>query len=59
MTETAGTSNSVKVSFTVFWKIKVDNNVDGLNVNTSREEICFANGRKNTTEYGENIYYFN
>lgn len=37
MAETSGTTNSMEVSFAVLGKIKVDNHVDGLNVDSSGE----------------------
>ena len=32
--------DSMKVGFTVFGEVKVDDNIDGLNIYTSCEEIC-------------------
>ena len=39
MTETARSTNSVQVRLRVLREVKVDDNVDGLNVDTTSEEI--------------------
>ena len=39
MSEPAGTSNTVEVRFRVFGEIKVDDDIDGLNIDTASEEI--------------------
>lgn len=39
MTETPRTTNSVKVGLGVLRKVKVDDNIDRLNVNATREEV--------------------
>lgn len=39
MSESSGSTNSVEVSFRVFGEIKVDNNIDWLDINTSSNQI--------------------
>ena len=39
MAESTGTSNAVKISFRVFGEIKVDDDIDRLNINTTSEEV--------------------
>lgn len=39
MSETTRSSNAVKVRFRVFGKVKVDDDVHGLNINASREQV--------------------
>ena len=36
---TTWSSNAMQVGFSIFWEIKVDHNIDCLNVNSSSEEI--------------------
>jgi hypothetical protein len=39
MAETTRSANTMKISFRILWEIKVDDNVDGLNIYTTSEEI--------------------
>ena len=39
MTETSRATDSVKVSFGVSWEVKVDDNVDSLDVDTTSEQV--------------------
>lgn len=39
MSESTRATDAVKVSFGVLWEIKVDNDVDGLNINTTGQQI--------------------
>ena len=40
MPETPGPTNAVEVRFRSFWEVKVDHDVDGLDVDTAGEQIC-------------------
>ena len=39
MSEPTGTTDTVKIGFGVFWEIEVDDNIDGLNVDTTSKEV--------------------
>ena len=39
MPETTGPSDTVKVCFRIFGKVEIDNDVHGLDINASREEV--------------------
>lgn len=39
MSETARSANTVKIRLGVFWKVKVDDNVDSLNIDTTGKKI--------------------
>lgn len=39
MSEPTGTTNTVKIRFRILGKIKVDNDIDGLNIDTTGEEV--------------------
>lgn len=39
MSKSTGTTNSVEIRFRIFGEIKVDDNVDSLNIDTTGEEI--------------------
>ena len=39
VSESTGTTNTMKVSFRVLGEIKVDHHVDGLDIDTAREEV--------------------
>ena len=39
MTKSALSSDSVKVSFSILWKVEVDDNVDSLDVDTSCKDV--------------------
>lgn len=39
MTESSGSADSVQVGLGHLWEVEVDDNVDGLDVDTSGEEI--------------------
>ena len=39
MSEPTGTTDTVKISFRVLGEIKVDDNIDGLNINTTGKEV--------------------
>ena len=39
MSEPAGTANTVKICFRVLGEIKVDDNIDGLNIDATSEEV--------------------
>lgn len=39
MSKTARSTNSVKICFCVFGKVEIDDNVDGLDINTTSQKI--------------------
>lgn len=39
MAESTGTTDTMKVCFGVLWEVEVDNDVDGLNVDTACEKV--------------------
>lgn len=39
MSKSPGTPNAMEISLCIFWEIEVDDNVDGLNVDTTSEQI--------------------
>ena len=39
MTKPARSSNSVQVSFGIFWKVKINDYIHSLNINTSGKQI--------------------
>ena len=39
MSKASRSSDAVEVGFCVLWEVKVDNNIDGLDINTASEEI--------------------
>ena len=40
VTKTSRTADAVKIRLGMFRKVKVDNNVDGLNVDATRKQVC-------------------
>ena len=39
MTESTRSTDTMQVGFSISWEIKVDNDIDSLNINTSSEDI--------------------
>jgi hypothetical protein len=39
MSKSTRATDAVKVSFGVLWEIKVDDNIDGLDINTTGQQI--------------------
>lgn len=39
MPETTGASNAVKVCFGIFWEVEIDDDIHGLDINASREQV--------------------
>jgi hypothetical protein len=39
MTESTGSADSVQVSFCELWEVEVDNDIHGLNIDTSGEDV--------------------
>lgn len=39
MTESARSTNTMQISFGHLWEVKIDDHVDSLNVNTTREQV--------------------
>lgn len=39
MSESSGTSNTMQISFRIFWEIKVDDHIDSLDIDTTSEKI--------------------
>lgn len=38
--ESTWSTDSVKISFSIFWEVKIDNDVNCLNIDTSSKNIC-------------------
>ena len=46
MAESSGAPDPVKICFGHFGEIEVDNDVDGLNVDTAGEQVCKTKGER-------------
>lgn len=46
MSETSRTTNTVQVGFTVLGKVKVNDNIHRLNIDTSCEKVCRKRGKE-------------